>query len=218
MIEVEMTSKDQKNLKWISRLIAILIKIGRILLYIGIVGIIIAMSVTPTIINHTTVKENKIKFAYSDRSFIIKKDGNKTVYYSDGKKIGTEKDTIVYDNINKYFDKYSKKQLIGYSEAILAISMFITTFILKYVENIFNNIYREDNPYTSENLSLFKNIIIYKVVAILIPFIGMIAFDIALKGDNPFKYSSFSLLEFLMMIACYYIFKYGCTLKSNNKN
>ena len=107
MKEVNITENDKKNLKWMSRLIAILTKIGRICIYVAIACLILVMSITPTLINHTKVKNNEIKFSYKESSLVIKTKNNKTYFYSDNDKVVSEKGTELYDYIVKYFDKLS---------------------------------------------------------------------------------------------------------------
>ncbi|MBO4601226.1 MAG: hypothetical protein J5634_03250 [Bacilli bacterium] len=219
MEKIKINDNDRKVVRGLSKFIAVLNKIGRVFIYVGIIAIIIVMSFIPTIVNHTKIKNDSIIIGYSDRKLEIKKDGNKTIFYEDGKKIGSDKDTEVYDFIVNKFDKYSNKQLIGYTESyfiIIVAYLFITSIILKYAEKLFKNISSEKTPFTSDNLELIYNTLKYKIVAIVIPIIGIIIFDAILKLGNPFDFSSTGLVDLLMMFVFLYVFKYACQLQSNS--
>lgn len=220
MGEVNITENDKKNLKWISKLVAVLSKIARICLYVGIVCLILTMTIIPTFINHTKVNNNEIKFKYRNSSFVMKVKDNKTFFYSDDEKVTTEKGTEAFDLITKYYNKYSRKQLIGYSEAFLLITVayiFLLTILLKYVEKLFNNINKEDTPFTKDNVFLFKNIIKFKVASMLVLLFGMISFSFVNDAVNPFDHTSLNIIELLIIIVCYYIFKYGYKLQESSK-
>lgn len=220
MEEVNITENDKKNLKWISKLVSVLSKIARICLYVGIVCLILTMTIIPTFIYHTNVNNNEIKFKYKDSSLVMKVKDNKTFFYSDDKKVTTEKGTEAFDLITKYYNKYSKKQLIGYSEAFLLVTVayiFLLTIILKYVEKLFNNINKGDTPFTKDNVFLFKNIIKFKVASMLVLLLGMISFNFVNDSINPFDHTSLNVVELLIIIVCYYIFKYGYKLQESSK-
>ena len=128
----EVTEKDKKMLKGITKFLYILFK-----------------SLVPTIVKHVKIDNNKITMNYRKSSYEMRIVDKKTVIYADGEKVGTEKDTEVYDFVNKYFNKYSNKQLIGYSEAYLIIViayMYLSSIVLKLSEKLFKNINTNKTP------------------------------------------------------------------------
>ena len=215
-----LNEKEKGRIKGISKFLSVIFCIGRIFIYIAIVSMIVAAVFIPTIINNTKVNENEIKFNYKDNSLLIKKENNEIKIFANEDKVDTKLEVSVFNEINKYYSKYSNKQLIGYSESyilILIAYLYITSLFIKNVEKLFKNISNKKTPFNEENINLIKFSIKYKFIAMLIPFVGSIIFAAILKIGDPFTFMSFDIVELLVMVVVYYIFKYACQLQENSK-
>ena len=178
------------------------------------------MFLIPTIVNHVKITDNKIIMNYGESSYEMKVEGNKTIIYADGKKVGTEKDTEVYNFVNKNFNKYSNKQLIGYSEAYIIIIiayMYLSSIVLKLAEKLFKNINKNKTPFTSNNVELLQNIIKFEIICAIVPFVGMLVFNMIVDANAFNSFESFNIVELLITIVIYYLFKYATSLQSNSK-
>jgi len=213
---VKFNDKKQKEVKNLSNIIGLIGKIGSIVLKVAIPFIIIVMILVPYVISNVKVEKNRIEFK-TDNIKII--DKNK-IEINDII-IGEFDEDISENQVIKMFEKNSNLKIIIYIEiglVFLLIDIIIMIIILSYVEKLFNNIKKNNTPFTLDNVNFIKRISYLMIVLILITPIAGIIFNSLLNlttEDNPIELMN--ILEILIIFSMSYIFEYGYEIQKDSK-
>lgn len=220
MSVVKFKEKEQKKMKGISKAIYVSARIFKIISIIGIVAALISLIgsilVIPTIkFDHkkqTVEIENVVyDYEFEDNKFNIE-TGDKTEFsleYVDGQE-EVIKDII--ESSNTYKISFSIILFIS-----LGLFMFAIFKALTYLEKLFMNINKEDTPFNLINISYIKKISIYLVLGILIPdFVGFWV-SLIFNLDLAVEVDIMNYLFVLIIIALFYIFKYGYEIQLDSK-
>lgn len=220
MSVVKFKEKEQKKMKGISKAIYVSARIFKIISIIGIVAALISLVgsilVIPTIKfdhNKQTVEIDNIVYDYEfeDNKFNIETD-DKTEFsleYIDGQE-EVIKDII--ESSNTYKLSFSIILFIS-----LGLFMFAIFKALTYLEKLFMNINKEDTPFNLINISYIKKISIYLVLGILIPdFVGFWV-SLIFNLDLAVEVDIMNYLFVLIIIALFYIFRYGYEIQLDSK-
>ena len=214
---VKFNEKKQKEVKTLSNIIAMIGKIGSIILKVAIPFIIIAMLIVPYIISNLEIKENEITFKSESIKIV---DENKIEVH--GVIIGEYDGDLEDNEVIKVFTNNSKVKIISYFESamiFLIINIVIMMIILNYVEKLFNNIKNNQTPFTLENVGFIKRISYLMIALIIITPISNILFNVISTSTNSGE-NSFGLigiLEILIIFSMSYIFEYGYEIQKDSK-
>jgi transcriptional regulator with XRE-family HTH domain len=213
---VKFNEKKQKEVKTLSNTISLIGKIGAIVLKVAIPFILLAMILTPYVINNVKIENNKLTFK-TDNIKII--DENKIEIH----------DIIVgefdikdeeYDVI-KMFKENSNIKIIGYIEiglVFLLIDIIIMIIILSYVEKLFNNIKNNNTPFTINNVMYIKKISYFMIALIIVtPIFGIIINSLLSIVEENSPIELISILEILIIFSMSYIFEYGYEMQKDSK-
>lgn len=216
---VKLKKEQQNKMKFLSKSIAILAKVCRVIVMFSIPIVIASMIILGTFYNKVEIRDNEIIINSNDVISIMEKDD---------RVILKVKDEVIVDTINNYntpkinelFNNNSKLMVFGYIEAgflFLLISLIIVIIILRYLEKLFNNINKGDTPFTLENVSFVKRMAYLMIVLTILPsFVGVI-FEIILKMDLDVGFEWVSLIEILFLFSIAYIFQYGYEIQLDSK-
>ena len=122
---VKFNEKKQKEVKTLSNIIAMIGKIGSIVLKVAIPFIIIAMLIVPYIVSNLEVKENEITFKSESIKIV---DENKIEVH--GVIIGEYDGDLADNEVIKLFINNSKVKIISYFESAM-IFLIINIFLMK---------------------------------------------------------------------------------------
>ena len=212
--------KEQSYLKGISRFIAVISVVGKFLLYFAIVVLIMCMLLIPSLMKDLKAYDNKIELTYSEEKVSLVKNDEDVVVYVNDKKQSSINDVSGFDNLYKVISKHSNRTLIGYSEAFILVAilyLFIVSLILNHLSKLFKNISKEDTPFTLDNVNHLRKMGLYMVSIIIIPFITSLLFSIFTDYKLHINLNFAKIVETLIVIALYYIFKYGLNLQNDSK-
>lgn len=214
---VKFNEKKQKEVKTLSNVISMIVKIGFIVLKVAIPFIIIAMLIVPYIVSNLEVKENKITFKSGSIKIV---DENKIEVH--GVIIGDYDGDLADNEVIKIFKNNSNIKIISYFETamiFLIIDIVIMIIILNYVEKLFNNIKNNQTPFTLENVGFIKKISYLMIALIFITPISDTLFSIISSvsngWENPFEIMN--ILEILIIFSMSYIFEYGYEIQKDSK-
>ena len=216
--------KDKSMLKGLSKFIYVIATIGKVCIYIAIPFLILTMIILPIIFNNTKVVNNNIVFTYRDDTVEMNDIGNNKIEIRHNGKIIDEDDHEDYKVFKKYrntLNKYSKKELIGYTEAglILLISyLYLIILVLKHLAKLFKNIKDEGTPFTLDNVDHMTKMGKYMIAVILLPIIASILYSVFADIDINFDFGIISVMEILFVLAMSMIFKYGYSVENSSKN
>ena len=139
----------------------------------------------------------------------------------------TEHDIKLYEDYKAFkkfrsiLNDYSKKELVGYTEAglILLISyLYLIILVLKHLAKLFKNINEESTPFTLENVDHMAKMGRYMIAVILLPIIASILYSVFADIDINIDFGIVSVMEILFVLAMSIIFKYGYSIENSNKN
>jgi len=213
---VKFNDDKQKQVKSLSNIISLIGKIGGIVLKVAIPFIIIAMILVPFIVNNIEVEENNISFK-TDKIKLI--DNNKLELYNF---ILIDLDEeLSLEEIKNIFNNNSKYEIIGYLEVgmvFLIVNLVIMIIILKYVENLFNNIKNNKTPFIVENVNFIKKIAYLMIALIIInPISGILFGKILGISESSNGFELMSIIEILIIFSMSYIFEYGYEIQKDSK-
>ena len=212
---VKFKQEKQKKMKALSKIIAVLSKIGRIVLYVCIPFIVLAMILLPPVINNIDVVDNKIVVKNTSTINIIENEKDITIEV-DGKKIGNVDDKQAIVDIKDILSNNSKSKIIIYVEtglAFLILYVVVASIVLLYLERLFNNINKYETPFTLENVKYIKLISYLLIVNIVLPALFGGMFEVIVGNNFDIDINMTSLIEILFLYSMSYIFEYGYELQ-----
>ena len=217
---VKFDKDKQKKMKFLSKFIYILAKIGRIITIIGGVCLLLAMAITPVLVGNISIKDNSITIFGEKVEYENHED--EIVISVKGVKVGS----ITGDDMTKFnlatgeLEKVNIPKLFSYVEFALVTAvaiMVLTYFILLYLEKLFVNIYNNETPFTLDNINYIKKIAYLLIAIVATSFvcdlISTAIFDYAISA----KIDLTSLIYVLIIFSIAYIFEYGYELQKNSK-
>jgi len=215
MSVVKFKQEKQKKMKALSKIIAVMAKIGRIAIYVCIPFIVLAMIFLPPVVNNVDVVDNKIVVKNTATINIVETDKNITIEV-DGKKIANEDDKQSIIAIKDIISNNSKSKIIIYGETglvFLLVFIIVTSIVLLYLERLFNNINKYVTPFTLENVKYIKLISCLLIANIVLPAIFGGMFEVILGNNFQLDMNMTSLIEILFLYSMSYIFEYGYELQ-----
>lgn len=193
---VKFNKEKQANLKLTSKIISILSKImSYIVLAVSIV-ISVLIIFTPMIINNTKVINDKIQ-----------------IY-------GNEFPSSQTSQLIEIINNNSHTKLIFYLitiSACLIVTMILLFFAFKYLSKLFNNIHKDNTPFTLDNLNLIKKITYLLIGYSIFPEVSGYIFQLITKIDMGIEIEGFKFVFILIMICIYYVFDYGHQIQLDSK-
>lgn len=220
MSVVKFKSKKQKKVKVLSKIIAVIAKIGWIASIVGCCLIAIVAILLPIALKNIDIKDNKIIF--NNNIVEIIDEDNKLILKHNNIIIAKESNqqsiAIIRDVINSNLN--NKALLITYCEAgftTLIICLVLLIFMLKKLEKLFININKGDTPFTLENVEYIKKIAYIMIALIVIPNFSGSIFELMIKKDLNVSFELFNVFEILILFVISYIFEYGYEIQLDSK-
>ncbi len=219
MSVVKFKEEKQKKVKVLSKIIAVISRIGWISSIVGICLIGILAIALPIALNNIDIKDNKIitnndivEIVDEDNKLVLKHNNIIFSVVSDQESI-----TIIRDFINNNLN--NKVLLIVYCESgfiMLILCLILSIFMFKRLEKLFNNINKGDTPFTLENVEHIKRIAYIMIALIILPY-TMKIFELVLKKDIDISFELFNVVEILILFVISYIFEYGYEIQLDSK-
>ena len=218
---VKFKESKQKKVKGISKAVAIIASICRVVTIVVIPFVILAMCVIPSVINSVEVKDNEIVAIEDSKLKINKEDEKYKIGYGDKVLIAD----VPVKNANDVLYIFNNRSNI-YIISILEISLGLLIAYLIIMSNtfnnlkkLFNNIYDGDTPFTLENVNYIKAMAKLLIVAIVVGTIGGGLLETLTSTDMNMDIELVSVLQILFIFVMGYIFEYGYEIQrdSNGK-
>lgn len=209
---ISLKKEESKKMKVLSKIITTFSKIGKILCYVSIPFVVLAIIITPFLVRELEVKNNEISISSSDSKITILDKGDKLVIKAGNIAIGEVSKDVAQTKIIDVLENNSKAQIITYVEIgfiVLIATLVLISIILKCLERVFGNINKGDNPFTLENVHLIKKMAYMMIIIIVISNLGGIIFEILLNSDLDMGIEVFDLVQILFLFSLSYIFEYG---------
>lgn len=219
MENVKLNKEKQRKLKGLSKAIYIISKIGWIFCIVGMVGLVIAMITVPAITSNIKVSNNQIKIFGQTVSY-ERSDNQVIIRDKDDEAVITELDDVKDLNlVFDYLENHDMTKLAIYGEIVFvfALATLIVSFLIfKTLEKLFVNIYKNDTPFTMENVEYIKKIAFLLIGIIVISMISssvisLVAFD-GIEGE----FAGVNILYILGLFSLAYIFEYGVEIQKDS--
>lgn len=215
---VKLKKEQQRKMKGLSKAIAIIAKIGKILCGLCIFILIISMLLFGILIKKLDIYNNEIIWKGNEVIKITEID-NKVFLTINNKVINTtnQKEAI---KIKEILQNNSKFVVLGYLEigfVLLIIGLILVYKMFQSLEQLFQNINKGDTPFTLQNVGYIKKIAYLMIVVTLLPNIIAVIFEIILKVDLNIDFEMFNLVEILFLFSIAYIFQYGYEIQLDSK-
>ena len=202
-------AKEKKYYKVLSKIIAIVSKIGRICLMILVPFIFLAMILVPILFKNFEVNGNIIKFG--DVGVVVANDKISLNFGNEVEVINC--DTNEIEGLLSYVNNHSKTSIIFFVElSLLVFGTIIVMYIylLSYQEKLFRNFSKEDTPFTEENTKHIFNI------AVLLVVIKIISLGFAIFSNMTYHNNSYGIVELLIVFVIYFVFKYATGIQKDS--
>ena len=220
MSVVKFKSEKQKKVRVLSKIIAVIGKIGWILSIVGICLIGIITILLPFALKNINIEDNKI--VTNSNIVEVVDEGNKLVLKHNNTILADitnqESIAIIKDVISSNLS--DKGLLIGYCETALItliVCLVLTMFMFKRLEKLFNNINQGDTPFTLENVEHIKKMAYIMIALIILPNVFGTIFELLLKRDLGISFELFNVVEILIIFVISYIFEYGYEIQLDSK-
>lgn len=215
MDKVKLEEKDQKDMKGLSKTIYI---IGCILKVCSIIGIVVSalllissLIVLPNI--NVNVSNNTIKLFNKEYKYEL----NTKLVVNDNIIL----DDLTSDDVNHINDYLNNVNSTKYGLTIIVMISIVclTVFAYKlfeYLEKLFRNFYNLDTPFKLENAEYIRKIAIYLALVNLVPDLLDLLVDLIFNINLNIEISLLNYLYVLIILAFYYVFKYGYEMQLNS--
>ena len=216
---VKLKKEQQNKVKALSRALALIAKIGRILCILCIPIVAASMVTLAFITSKLEIKNNEIVFNENEILSIVEMDNKIALNIKDSTLIELTKDSDIA-RLKLFLEHYSKIEILGYVEtglAFLILFLIVVSIMLKSLENLFHNIYQGDTPFTLENVGYIKKMAYLMIFVTVLPTLIGVLFELVLKIDLDVGFELFSLVEILFLFSIAYIFQYGYEIQLDSK-
>ncbi len=217
---VKLKKEQQNKMKGLSKAIAIISKICRIICIVCIPIIIVSMFILGIVLNKIDVKDNEIIWNGNNHVSIVENDNNISLQVKDHLVLADVSDQSDDIKLINFLQNNSKILVICYVETglvFVVINLVLVIIMLKAIEQLFNNINKGDTPFTLENVSYIKKTAYLMIAVTVLPNIMGIIFEVLLKTDLNIGFEMFSLVEILFLFSIAYIFQYGYEIQLDSK-
>lgn len=220
MNAVKFKKEQQKKMKGLSKAIAVMAKIGRIACIVSIPVLAVSMVIIGIFAAKTDIRDNKFIFNGTEIISVTDEGGKISIKAADSVITETVENSELAE-FKELLQNNSKTAIIAYIETgfvFLIICLVLTVIMLKALEDLFNNIYGGDTPFTLENVGYIKKIAYLLIAVTVLPGgVGFIFEEILQTDLNLGGFGLFSLVEILFLFSIAYIFQYGYEIQLDSK-
>lgn len=216
---VKFKSDQQSKMKVLSKTISIIARICRIACLVSIPIIVVTMIILGIVSSKVGVENGKLTFNGSQMISIIEEDDKISVTIDDSTITELTNQSEIL-KLKEFLENNSKALIITYIEVgllFLIASLILVIMLLKFLENLFNNINKGDTPFTLENVGYIKKMAYLMIAVTIIPNIMGVIFETILKMDLDIGFEMFSVVEILFLFSIAYIFQYGYEIQLDTK-
>lgn len=217
--KVKFDLDKQSKVKFFSKFIYILARIGKVLTIIVGIALLIGVIAAPVVSKNIKIENGNLE-VFNERIHYVH-DGNDIILKYNDLDIGklSGKEANEFDKAMIDLDQVSAPAIFGAVEfyLILTLAMCVVVYlILTNVDKLFVNIYKKDTPFNEENTALIKKISYFVTALVVGPYICGIIGEILLKSKLiTFEINLVYLFYILVLFSISYIFEYGYELQKD---
>ena len=221
MTAVKFKKEKQKQMKWLSKGIYTLAKIGKIILIISMFCLALTMVVVPSITRNIEFKDNnRIEFFGEEVEYIRGEDKFTIVYDGEKSVIGTSMDAESLNKLTILGEKHSMVVLTVFFEiafVFLLATLILLYFVFKHLEKLFVNLYNLETPFTMENVLRIKKMATLMIVVTLLPSVAAGIIEMFTSESLEIGFEMMDFIYILFLFSMSYIFEYGYMIQLDSK-
>lgn len=211
----------QKSYKTITKVVAILAMLGKIMTCIAIPFILVASILFTIIIEKIDYVDNRLYFDNQEVAIFENDEEGITLKIKDAFE---DKDFIIRDNIilkqiQNLLESIPKKNVISviiFATFFYEISLVIWIYIYRNLEALFNRLNEEETPFTEKNAQDIKNIGKLLIIGMIVFVLGNGIIDLIIHANITIQTGSINIIAILIIYTLYFIFKYGAKLQAKS--
>lgn len=215
---VKFKKEQQSKMKGLSKAIAIIAKIGKIICLVCIPILVATMVILGIFTLKVEFADNEIIWNGNDVIKITEAD-NKITLTIDNEIVADANENAIV-KMKELLQNNSKVMVLIYFETgfvFLIVSLFLVSIMFRALEKLFNNINKGDTPFTLENVGYIKKMAYLMIAITILPNVVGVLFEIILKIDLNVGLEMFNLVEILFLFSIAYIFQYGYEIQLDSK-
>ena len=212
--------EKQRLLKMLSGIICVVSKILRVFAIIAAACLLFCIILVPVVIKNIkiesdsiTVFDKKIEYKYDDTGVDLYIDKALIARLNDQEKVS-------FDTIINEISHADMARTFAFAELALiaaVASVFISYFILRYVDMLFANFKKNETPFTDENTDFLSKISYLYMISVIISIVSDIVSSL-LFDSSLINVDLTNVFVVLVLYVITYIFEYACILQKDSKN
>ena len=215
---VKLKKEKQKQMKGVTKVLALIGKITSIVLWVAFGFLIAAMILLPLGVKFIDVEDGKlvstnnvIKLVEHEKTTDIR-IGDSVIVANFGEK--------EIESIIPAIEHYSETGVLVLLEVgFVVLGAFIIILIkaLGHLEKLFNNIHEGDTPFTLENVEHIKKMSYLMIACIFLSGIGEVILNIPLRNQVNIEFNMVNIIEILFVYSMSLVFEYGYEIQLDSK-
>lgn len=217
---VKLKAKEQQKMKGLSKAIAVIARIGKIISIVAIPILVVSMIITLFVASRLEIKDNKMIWNNANESITVVETEEQISVEFNGNIIAKINSAYELEMVKDLLQNNSKEAILFYIETgflFLIVVLVLTSILLSSLEKLFTNINQGDTPFTLENVRHIKKMAYLMIAITILPNMIGALFEMFLRTDLNIEFEMFSLVEILVLFSIAYIFEYGYEIQRDSK-
>lgn len=216
--DVSLNMEDARYVKGLSKAINIIARIIKVLLCIGIAGLLILMICIPMLFKYVDITDHMVRFRVGDDALIIKEDENGvTLSYNDEQLASGMLTKEFYNKpLINIFNTTNENSIVWHLEilALLGIASIVLTYmVFNYLAKITKNIIDDKTPFKELNITYLQRMAYLLIGTIILSNVAEIVLVHLVNVEFNVQISLYEVITILALFLISLIFKYGMNLQ-----
>ena len=233
----KLKSDEAKNYKIVSRILGIIVRIGNVCCWIGVVGVAIAAITTAivapnvkidsvkkeiTLFNQTssyTIKDKDLEIVGDDENDkIIIKDNTVSIINDNAEVLSIKLSNESLTQIEEFVEDDAMKILavLPYTLAFAAVALSLIALALGHVAKVLKNVAIKKTPFEKDNATRLEKAAKYLLISFCITLICNLVMSIV-SGGKAINVNGGSISAILGLYVLVYVFKYGASVEGKKE-
>ncbi len=232
----KLKSDEAKNYKIVSRILGIIVRIGNVCCWIGVVGVAIAAITTAiiapnvkidsvkkeiTLFNQTssyTIKDKDLEIVGDENDKVIIKDNTVSIINDDAEVLSIKLSNESLTQIEEFVEDDAMKILavLPYTLAFAAVALSLIALALGHVAKVLKNVAVKKTPFEKDNATRLEKAAKYFLISFCITLVCNLVMSIVSDG-KAINVNGGSISAILGLYVLVYVFKYGASVEGKKE-
>lgn len=232
----KLKSDEAKNYKIVSRILGIIVRIGNVCCWIGVVGVAFAAIATAiiapnvkidsvkkeiTLFNQTssyTIKDKDLEIVGDENDKVIIKDNTVSIINDDAEVLSIKLSNESLTQIEEFVEDDAMKILavLPYTLAFAAVALSLIALALGHVAKVLKNVAVKKTPFEKDNATRLEKAAKYLLISFCITLVCNLVMSIV-SGGKAINVNGGSISAILGLYVLVYVFKYGASVEDKKE-